>query len=93
MVKRFPLLRGKGINKPKRPPEVNINLDDLQLLEENTLVDVKLLVDKGIIAKEAMEKGVKILSGGKLEKKLRVKLPVSKKAKAAIEKAGGIVEI
>ncbi len=77
LVKRFPLLRGKGKNKSAKEKQRVLNLDDLNSLKDNSIVDIK---------------GVKILGGGKLEKKLVVKVPVSKSAKAAIEKAGGRVE-
>jgi len=93
MVKRFPLLRGKGINKPKRQAEAIINIKDLDKLDNNSVVDLKFLLEKGLITKDAVKKGVKILGGEKLEKKLTIKLPVSAKAKLAIESAGGKVEI
>lgn len=91
MVKKFPLLRGKGINKPRRLAEIIIKTDKLNKLEDNSTVDIEILIKKGIVSDTALGKGVKILNGAKLEKKLTVKLPVSKKAKAAIESAGGKV--
>lgn len=77
LVKRFPLLRGKGKNKSITAKPKILNLDDLNQFKENSVVNIK---------------GVKILGGGKLEKKLIVKIPVSKSAQKAIEKAGGRVE-
>ncbi len=78
LVKRFPLLRGKGKNKSTKQKMNKINLNDLNKLKDNSVVDLK---------------NVKILSDGKLEKKLIVKIPVSAAAKKAIEKAGGRVEV
>ncbi len=46
----------------------------------------------GFIKKMRKTKGVKILGKGEIKTKLIVKLPVSKKAKDLIEKAGGKVE-
>lgn len=90
MVKKFPLLRGKGRNKPlKEKPRV-LNLSDLNVFKDGETVDLAALLKKGLIDGEMR---VKILGGGQLEKKLKVKLPVSKSAKAAIEKLGGKVEI
>lgn len=90
MVKKFPLLRGKGRNKSIREKPRVVNLSSLNLFKDGEVVDISVLTKKGLIAKENK---VKILGGGKLEKKLIVKLPVSISAKLAIEKAGGKVEI
>jgi ribosomal protein L15 len=50
------------------------------------VVNIKTLQDKGII--KSTVKLVKILDG-EIKKRISTKLPVSKSAKVAIEKAGG----
>lgn len=93
IVKRFPLLRGKGKNKSlKKKPEI-VKLENLNQLRENSIVDTDLLLEKKIITKKGKQWGVKILAAGEIKKKLIVKIPVSKAAKEKIEAAGGKVEI
>lgn len=90
-LKRLPLWPGKGRQKGS-PKKVAINL---RRLEENykkgEKVNLESLVKKGLISKKEAKKGVKILSGGELTKKLAVQLPCSKNARKEIEKAGGKV--
>lgn len=93
IIKKFPLLRGKEKNKPlKKKPEV-IKLEKLNQLKENTVVDIDELFKNGLITKKGKIYGVKILANGQLNKKLIVKIPVSKAAKKKIEAIGGKVEI
>lgn len=70
-----------------------INLGVLnEKFQANDLVTPAMLVKKRLIRKEAG--GVKVLAGGKLEKKLTVKADYfSKAAQTAIEAAGGTCEI
>jgi len=91
LLKRLPLLRGRGRLKPKRSKPVIVNLKYLNLLPKGSLVDVEVLIKNGIINLEAKALGVKILGDGELDRDLLVALPVSKSAKAKIEKAGGKV--
>jgi len=88
LIKRLPLLRGKGKNEAKIKPTL-VNLSRLAKLEEGSEVDLELLIKKGIVGDEARTRGVKILGGGSLKSKLIVKLPVSKGAGEKITKAGG----
>lgn len=93
IIKKFPLLRGKEKNKSlKKKPEV-IKLEKLNQLKENTVVDIDELFKNGLITKKGKIYGVKILANGQLNKKLIVKIPVSKAAKKKIEAIGGKVEI
>lgn len=92
LVKRFPLLRGKDRNKSFNMKPLVIGFKQLTSFKEGEKVTVDALIKKGIVDKQAKEIGVKLLHNGKLEKKLLIVLSVSKKAKAAIEKAGGTVE-
>ncbi len=89
IYKRIPK---RGFTNPTRKEYAIVNLSTLNLLEDGTDVTVELLMDKGIVKKEL--NGIKILGDGTLEKKLTVHChKVSKSAKAAIEKAGGKVEV
>jgi large subunit ribosomal protein L15 len=89
LVKKFPLLRGKGRNKPLTADAVVISLSDLNTFDEGQTIDVKMLIEKGIIKTDTTP--VKVLANGTIEKKITVALPVSQEAKKHIEKAGGQV--
>ena len=73
IIKRYPKLRGRGVNMNKafRQNFMPVNLVDLNVLEAGTVVSPQSLVAAGIID---MKKGrfprVKILATGKLDKKL-----------------------
>ena len=69
-----------------------LNLSDLNLFDEGTVVTPELLKETGIIKKQLS--GIKILGNGSLEKKLTVKAhKFSMTAKEKIEAAGGKVEV
>jgi large subunit ribosomal protein L15 len=69
-----------------------INLGDLDRFDANATVDVDTLLDKGLIKRSADK--VKLLGDGELKKPLTIKVhAVSKKAKEAVEKAGGQVNL
>lgn len=89
MVKKYPLLRGKGKNKSVRQSALVITLETLNKFRDGASVDRESLVKMNLISE--LNQPVKILVKGKLAKKLTVKLPVSKSAKKIIEKAGGKV--
>ena len=64
----------------------------MNAFDDGAEVDVKALIEKGIVKNP--RDGVKILGGGKLEKKLTVKVNAfSKSAAEAIEAAGGKAEV
>lgn len=90
LLKRLPLLRGKGKLKP-HSQSVVVNLKFLNLLPAGSLVDVKTLIERKITGEEARIWGVKILGEGELQVPLTVVLPVSEGAKKKIIKAGGRV--
>ena len=93
LLKRLPLLRGKGKLKAKKSKPIIVNLKYLNLLPKDTKVTLENLDKHGIIDQiEGKKFGVKILGEGKLEKPLTIYLPISKSAKKKIEKAGGKVE-
>lgn len=91
VIKRLPLARGKGkFGSGKKP--VVVNLAVLNLLDAGAVVDEKLLTDANIVDKEAAaQRGIKILGGGTLTKKLTISLPISKSAAEKVKKAGGKV--
>lgn len=91
LVKRYPLLRGKGKNKSKQVKPAIIKLSALNAFSDGDKVTVDALVKKGLV--DEKNKSVKILEDGELNKKLTVNVPSSKAAKAAIEKKGGTVEV
>jgi len=89
LLRRLPLRRGKDKFKSS-PKPVIVNVEYLNLLPDNSKVDISSLSKSGIInIKNSQKIKVKILGNGKLEKKLTVYLPTSKTAAKKIEKAGG----
>ena len=69
-----------------------INIQDLNRFENDTVVDLELLLQSGLV--KQVKDGVKVLGNGELEKKLTVKAEkFSKSAAEKIEKAGGKVEV
>jgi len=93
LVKTYPLLRGKGINKSIKAKSIVIDFGILNQLKDGDTVTTDLLVVKGLIDEKSKTIGVKILNRGKLEKKLIIKIPASKSAKKQVEKLGGRVEL
>lgn len=92
LVKKYPLLRGKGKNKSVRVKPIIIGFDVLNKFQNGDVVDLSKLFEKGFLKSKLKHPKIKLLSKGKLGKKLTVKLLVSKSAKNAIEKLGGKVE-
>ncbi len=86
---RQPLIRqtpkSRGFRALNEKPIV-VSLNRLSVFDDNAKIDLAALKAKGLVNKTALK--AKIL-GGEISKKLSVKLPVSKSAKVAIEKAGG----
>ncbi len=68
-----------------------VNLDQLNQFEAGATVDANTLVKVGLLRN--LNKPVKLLARGTLEKKLKIVVAkASASAKAAVEKAGGAVE-
>ena len=82
----------RGFNSLTHADTVEVRLHELEALQV-TDVDLAALQAAGIVPKQAL--GAKIILTGKLTKKLNVKgdVKASKGARAAIESAGGKVEI
>ena len=69
-----------------------VNLSDLQVFEDGTVVDAQLLKEKRIIRK--LNDGLKILGNGDLTRKLTVKADkFTKSAEQKIVAAGGNAEV
>ena len=69
-----------------------INVSDLEVFDNDTTVDLKLLIEKGLVKKEL--DGVKVLGNGELTKKLTVvAAKFSKSAEAKIQAVGGKIEV
>ncbi len=87
IIKRLPFQKGVG-NKPSKQA-FTITLRDLSKLKEGATVELRTLKEANLIPKQNVK--VKVVATGNLTKTLVVKLPVTKKAKEAIEKAKGKV--
>ena len=90
LLKRLPVLRGKGKFKPlKKKARVVVNTKYLNLFPSKSEITLESLKAARIVSPETER--VKILGEGELVKALVVKLPTSAGAKEKIEKAGGKV--
>ena len=88
----YKILPKRGFTNFTRLEYAVVNLSELNRFEEGTTVTAELLKQAGIVKKHL--DGLKVLGNGKLEKKISVKCnKISKSAQAAIEKAGGKVEV
>ncbi|MGN9164888.1 50S ribosomal protein L15 [Tissierellaceae bacterium HCP3S3_D8] len=71
-----------------------INIGDLDVFAEDTVVTPELLISKGLVKKAKAKDGIKVLGDGELTKKLTVKAhKFSKTAAEKIEAAGGKIEV
>jgi large subunit ribosomal protein L15 len=93
---QMPLIRRvpkRGFNNHFKKVYSIVNLSVLENLEVNTVVDMQMLAEKGLIKVMKDSIGLKVLGNGALSKALTVKASAfSASAKEAIEKAGGKVE-
>lgn len=92
MVKRLPYLRGRGRNKIRIEPRESVNIEKLASFANGSVIDVDFLIKNKVVSSDALETGVKIIGNSALKNKLTIKVPLSKGAKSAVEKAGGVVE-
>lgn len=89
IYKRIPK---RGFTNINRKEYAVVNLSDLNVFEEGTTVTPEMMVVAGLVKKVLA--GIKILGNGNIDKKLTVTChAISSSAKAAIEKAGGKVEV
>lgn len=90
LVKRFPLLRGKGRNKPSSPRPHILTLKALEVFNDGDIVTIEELQKRGIIKVGSRTTYVKVLNAKEVTlKKITMRLPVSASAKKKIEEAGG----
>ena len=83
----------RGFNNQFRKIYSVVNIEDLNRLEDNTVVTQEVLLENNIISK-IMPAGLKVLGNGELTKALQVKaVKFSKSAIEKIEKAGGSIEV
>ncbi|MBR5227587.1 MAG: 50S ribosomal protein L15 [Clostridia bacterium] len=69
-----------------------INVSDLEKFENDTVVNIELLMNEGIIRNE--KAGLKVLGNGNLTKKVTVEAKkVSNSAREKIEACGGKIEV
>lgn len=91
LYKKLPLKRGKG-NPNFQPKAKVINLSQLNVFKQNTLVDLNKLIEEKLVSQKDAKNGVKVLGSGEISLALTIKLPVSESARKKIEKAGGKVD-
>ena len=90
LIRRIPK---RGFNNHFRKVYSIVNLSVLENFEANSVVDMNVLNEKGLIKVLKDSVGLKVLGNGTLTKALTVKASAfSASAKEAIEKAGGKVE-
>jgi len=93
LVKKFPLLRGKGRNYSRKYNKYVIYSGQLNALSDGAVVNEESLKKAGLIETEAKSPIIKVIAKGEVQKKLTVALPVSQSVKVMIEKAGGTVSV
>lgn len=91
IIKKFPLLRGKGRNKGKKEKPIVLKVSQLNKIPAGTKVDEEVLKKFGLIEKKSKKVKVKVIDGGELKIPLIVKLKVTASARKKIEAAGGRV--
>ena len=90
LIRRIPK---RGFNNHFRKVYSIVNLSVLEGFETNSVVDMEVLNQKGLIKVVKGSVGLKVLGNGSLTKALTVKAAAfSTSAKEAIEKAGGKAE-
>ncbi len=90
LIKRLPLLRGKGKNTTLQAKAQPVAVGSLNVIPAKTKVTLATLIKYHIIDERVSR--VKILGDGKLDHALTIALPCSKHARTTIEKAGGTIE-
>ncbi|MEN8136100.1 MAG: 50S ribosomal protein L15 [Thermodesulfobacteriota bacterium] len=81
----------RGFNNIFRKDFAIVNVNDLDVFEAGTKIDLAALIDAGLVAKKF--KLVKVLGNGELSKSLTVAVDkLSESARKKIEAAGGTIE-
>ncbi len=90
LVRRIPK---RGFNNVFKKVYSIVNVSDLEVFDDGTVVTAELLLEKGVLSK-VEPYGLKVLGNGTLTKKLEVKAnKFTKSAAEIIEKAGGKAEV
>lgn len=89
LIKRIPLLRGKGKNKRTREKAFPLDISKIDTLSEKQPVTLENLKKAGIAPPRVRR--VQLLGKGTLAHAYEVSVPCSKSAKGSVEKAGGRV--
>ncbi|WP_047981946.1 50S ribosomal protein L15 [Ornithinibacillus contaminans] len=88
----FQRLPKRGFTNINRKEYAIVNLDVLNRFEDGTEITPELLLETGVVS--SLKSGIKVLGNGSVENKYTVKAhKFSASAKAAIEGAGGKVEV
>jgi large subunit ribosomal protein L15 len=87
LIKRLPLLRGKGKNGQVTFKATVVDISRLEALPDKSDVTLETLIKLHIIKDDV--KKVKIVGKSKIDKVLNVKISCSKSAAESIKKAGG----
>jgi len=95
MIKKLPKRRGYGRNRAltvnaEKPRPIVLFLGRLEELPANSIVTVRMLVEKMMVPSSAFKRGVKILSSGEISHGLSISgLTISAGAKKKLEASGG----
>ncbi len=88
----FQRLPKRGFTNIFKKKWIIINLSDLNLLDEGTVVTPELLMEAGLI--KSLKYPLKVLGNGELDRKLEIRAnSFSKQAREKIETAGGKAEV
>ena len=82
----------RGFNSLKKinPKSLTISLISFNKFEENSLIDIKLLIESGFLKKKDHKKSIKLIDSIQFNKKLQFKdFKVTPGAKKRIEELGG----
>lgn len=89
IIRQLPKLRGfKSLNQ--KP--LAVSLEKLNVFNDGEEVTLKTLADRGVIKLPAGKTLTVKIVGGKLSKKLHIKLPITNAARELVLKAGGSVK-
>ncbi len=89
IIKRLPFQRGVGNKSTKKT--ITITLTQLEKFGSKEIVDIDFLRKSQLVPSSRIY-SAKVVASGKLTKTVRVKLPVTVKARKAIESVKGSVE-
>ncbi len=90
--RRLPFLRGKGFTPINQVDYYEVNIDQLEKFETDSIISPETLSEKRII--KDVRKSVVLLGRGDVDAVFNVKVHrISQNAKTKIEAAGGSVEI